>query len=271
LIGQIGEKLPEAIIGGIAGLEALAFYRVGARGLDSVSQLVVQPAAGVALSALARVDPSEREQQFSRLVRILALVAVPTYLGAGGVAPEFVELLFGAQWSSSAIVMTLLAFTAPSCLLLPLISQQLLAVGMSRQLMLASVINTGLVCAPVLGASFVTLTTSVSAQAFGANVALIAVLSLFCKSMSFSFGGIIKCLAPALSAGALMMLAILVLRPLIEHFPLLERLAMLLCVGACAYVLSLLVLFREYSRLAWTELAPVLPWHIARMKPGSLM
>ena len=270
VLSQIGDKVPEAIIGAVMGLEALAYYQVGTRGLDSVSQLVVQPPTGVALSALAQVDPRQYEEQFLRILRLVAIIAVPAYFGASVVAPEFIALLFGPRWSQSAIVMSFLGLTAVPCVTLALIGPLLLAAGKPRLLTLTALVNVGLTGVAVLAASFVSLPAVAMAQLVGSHAGLLIITAMVSKAMGFSRVQLLKGLGPALLAGGLMTITLVGLRDIIDQKSLILQLLLLSGSGVVLYSAFLILFFRAYTLRAWREIAPSLPARFRGVKPPSV-
>ncbi len=255
----IGDRVPEALIGAFTGSEAVGYYRVGARGLDSISQFVVQPASSVALSALARVDSRQHEEQFLRMVRLVAVIGIPAYFGAGVIAPDFVQLLFGERWGQSAIVMSLLAFSVVPCILLPLIGPLLLAMGQPRLLISVAAVNLSLVGGPVLAASFVSLPAATAAQLLGSYAALFVVVALMSRTLGFSGVRLFKALGPALLAAGVMAVVLVGLKGWLGQQPLVLRLTVLSLSGAGLYAAFLVVFCRDYALTAWREIDPLLP------------
>ncbi|PSC04265.1 hypothetical protein SLNSH_14845 [Alsobacter soli] len=266
VLSQVGERAPEAVVGFVTGLEALAFYRVGSRALEAVSQLVLQPAAGVALSALARFEARERETQFLRMLRLVLVVAVPAYYGAGQVAPEFVQLLFGPRWAPSAEVMTVLAFAAAPTVVLALLASLVLASGKTRLLSKMSTFAVALISLAVLAGAFFGLTAAVVAQVMGAHAALYLSVRVLAAGLGCSERNIWRVVGPPVLAGLAMVLVLTPLRTFMADTPVLLRFALLCAVGAVSYGACLALATRDYAVGAWKDLDLLLPagWRSGR-------
>ena len=265
----IGERVPEAIIGAFTGPEALAYYRVGARGLDSISQLAVQPPASVALSALSRVKPEDYEAQFLRILRLVSIIAVPAYFGAGVLAPEFVQLMFGPKWDQSAVVMSCLALAAAPCIMGALIGPLLLAAGHPRLLATTALANICFIGGPVLVASFISLPAVAVAQLLGSHAGLLVTTAMVIRTMGFSGARLFKILKPPFLAAGSMALTLVLSKHIMGQLHPVLTLMVLSGAGAGLYGCLLLMFARDYALIAWRELDPLLPerLRVAKTEP----
>ena len=138
LLGQLNAKVAEVVIGFALGPVALAFFRVGSRALNFLTQIAIAPIQNTAFSAFSRLhDARAVGQAYLRVTRATALMSFPAFLGAASIAPDFVAVCFGNQWKESAPIMAALAFVVAPATLLCYSQPALASLGRTR-LMLAS-------------------------------------------------------------------------------------------------------------------------------------
>jgi O-antigen/teichoic acid export membrane protein len=123
---------------GVAGYLNLAF-----RTIDVFWAIAASAATQVALPLLSSLqsDLPRLRAAFQHATSLVCLLLYPAFIGIGLVAPELVELMFGAKWLASAPYVTalscLVVLQAPRVLVAPLLT----ALGRPRDLVLAKAVE----------------------------------------------------------------------------------------------------------------------------------
>jgi O-antigen/teichoic acid export membrane protein len=105
----------QVIVGSIAGVQALGFYVLAynlASWPVSIFSLPLRAVAPATFSAL-KSEPERMTRGFSRILTILACVALPACLAISGAAEPVVDFVYGASWApASEVLLWLAAFAA---------------------------------------------------------------------------------------------------------------------------------------------------------------
>jgi O-antigen/teichoic acid export membrane protein len=110
LMAQMNARLPDFVIGSVAGPAALGLFRVASRSLNFLVQLFVTPLQTTMLSAFARLKDREAvTRAYIRFTQVCAIVLFPAFLGSAAIAPDFIRLCFGEKWSGGAWIMVVLS------------------------------------------------------------------------------------------------------------------------------------------------------------------
>jgi O-antigen/teichoic acid export membrane protein len=275
LLSVVASKAAEFIIGFVLGPASLAYYRVGARGLEAIAQLTVMPIQQAALSAFSRMpDVHAIGRAYGGVTRATAIFACPVYLGAAVTAPDFVALVFGPQWEPSGAIMTALALAVGSTTL-----------GFFMQPALTAANRPKLVLVSTIGSFFATALAAFSAVWYGvlavaiANTVLQYVvlpfrLRLLTSALKIDWRKPLVGVLPAFLAAAVMALAVYALRVFaLEASPLILKFLVSALAGGLLYPLLLVVFARGHVRELIAEIAPVLPPKLAmrllRKPPSS--
>ncbi len=228
-----------AIVGRVLGTAALGAYSFGwsiaSIPVERVSATVGRVVLGV-FSSLQR-DYAAIRRYLLALTEGIALLTFPATVGLSLVAHDFVLVVLGAKWSEAIVPLQLLSLYAGVRSIDTLFPQILLATGHSRQNARFSMIalavlpllfylgsfwgTTGVALAWIVGFPLVVLPTN-----FRYTLRLLGV----------SAGDYLRALWPALSATALMTIAVLAVRTALPlSFPMGVRLATEIAAGAAAY------------------------------------
>ena len=110
LLVQFDSALPGAIIGGALGPQALGYYHLAQRLFTQGASILLSPLAAVAMpvAAQSQSDMGQLRRVFRQGLRFSTAVAYPFFIGAAAVAPIYVPLFFGREWSGSALVIQLI-------------------------------------------------------------------------------------------------------------------------------------------------------------------
>lgn len=106
--------LEQIVVGGVLGATALGYYVLAFNLASWPVTMFSQPLRTVAPAAMARLqgDPAAMNAAFTSVLRVLAVVTLPVCLLLAAVAPEVVEVVYGAAWAPAAPVLRLLALVA---------------------------------------------------------------------------------------------------------------------------------------------------------------
>jgi len=133
LLAQVNTRLPDFIIGAVAGSAALGVYRVGSRSLNFLVQTMITPIQSTALSAFSRLEsPPAVARAYSRFTQICATITFPAFFGAAAIAEEFIDIFFGSQWHMSAPIMSILALGVIATTILQFFQSAMQSVGRPR-------------------------------------------------------------------------------------------------------------------------------------------
>lgn len=101
---------PRVAIGVVLGPQALGFYALGQRLASQLGHVLMVPAYQVAMSGVARLqdDRDAVRRLVDSLLRAVAVIASPVFLGLAAVASLLVPLVFGAQWAGAVPVVQVL-------------------------------------------------------------------------------------------------------------------------------------------------------------------
>ena len=123
------------VAGVMLGNELAGYLNIGFRAVDVLWAIAATAVGQVALPVLARLqaDPERLMRAYRSAVEFTCLVLYPCFWGIALVAPEVVELLFGARWLAGSPYVTALALLtivqAPRLLITPMLT----AVGRPRE------------------------------------------------------------------------------------------------------------------------------------------
>jgi len=261
LLGQINVKVAELVIGFILGPVSLAFFRVGSRALNFLTQVAVAPIQNTAFSAFSRLhDARAVGQAYLRMTRATALVSFPVFFGAASIAPDFVAVCFGSHWKESGPIMAALALMVTPATLLYYSQPALASLGRTR-LVLAS--NLG-VCVLNALAAVVTVSFGPVAVAAGqsarAYITAPFALSILRRGIGVSIVQSLRSImAPASAATVMMVVVIGVRLYALEDIPVSLRLVISVALGTIVYAGLLLIFGRGYTLGILLEVAPHLP------------
>jgi PST family polysaccharide transporter len=273
LMIQAGAQVPAMLIGGLLGPAAIAQYRVGWRSLNLIISVVILPIQTAAVSAFSRLskDRDALGAGYLRVTRTCALVSCPAFFGLAAVAPDFVPVLFGPQWTQASWVLVALSLIVGPTTLGYFEGASIAASGRSDLTFYAS-----------LFASIGNIAAAAAAVTFG-PIAVAAALTLRAHlTTPFSLRlvqraigvrpmqAILGILPPYLAAMGMAAGVTAVRWFVMPDATALLRLAVCLPLGGVLY-LALLPLFgRQFVRTAREELAPLAPGPLRKfLQPRS--
>jgi PST family polysaccharide transporter len=130
LMAQMNARLPDFVIGFVAGPAALGLFRVASRSLNFLVQSLVAPLQTTTLSAFARLkDGNAVARAYGRFTQICAIVIFPAFLGSAAIAHDFIHVFFGEKWAGGAWIMVALSFAVLPRTLLQFFQPAMQAIG----------------------------------------------------------------------------------------------------------------------------------------------
>jgi PST family polysaccharide transporter len=111
LLIAIVSRLFMSVFGYLHGVEALGYLNFAVRLVDELAMVLTRIAAKFAFPLFAALERggTPTSEAFLQANRILTYGAFPMFAGIGLVAPEFVAVLFGGQWTPSIVSIQILA------------------------------------------------------------------------------------------------------------------------------------------------------------------
>ena len=115
ILGFVSRNADNLLIGVFLGPVPLGIYAVGYRILDTSQRMLINVARKVIFPAFARLqhDEARMARAYLRVTRSGSALIVPAYVGLAIVAPELTVLLFGATWTESGPVASILFLSGP--------------------------------------------------------------------------------------------------------------------------------------------------------------
>jgi len=227
------------------GNERAGYLNMAVRAVDVLWAIAAAAVTQVALPVLARLrsDPERRRRAYRAAVELTCLLLYPCFVGIALLAPEVVELLFGARWLAIQPLVTALALLtiiqAPRLLTTPMLT----AIGRPRE----PLIGLGVELVVVLGLCLPAALTP--ALSLGAAMAVwmlreVASAPVMIRRMDRATGiGVVEQLAGArtpLLASAVMAAVLLVIRHFLpDGLAAATRVAILLPAGAATFLATL--------------------------------
>jgi O-antigen/teichoic acid export membrane protein len=255
-------RIPDLLIGVIAGPVGVALYRVGTRALDSMRRVVLFPFQEASFSAFSRLRaPNAIAAAYLRLSRAIATVTFPVFFGLTAVAAELIVLLFGKKYAASGDIFAVLSLAGIPNTLMLFAASAFMAAGQPR----IGNFTSGLLV--ILNIAFITPLAfgfGTRGAAVGNLVALAMVLPVVVALLKKRLGLRVRDLASAvgtpalLSAGMAVMLWVIklwVLPPMHD----LAEVVTLIAAGILLYMAMFALWGREHLRELVTDLQPIFP------------
>lgn len=197
---------------------------------------------------------------FERVLRSVALVTAPIYIGLALTAPEAILTLFGEKWAEMAPIARGLALAMPFFALQIVCSPATNAMGQPRIYVMTSASGAAIfVACFAAGAAFGPMGL-VHAWWVAAPSLLLVTLALTMPRVGLRAGQLLAAVAPAAVACGVMALAVLAVETVLPAWPAWARLLVLVPSGAAAYCATLWFGWRKVVRDSWAMIrnrAPV--------------
>jgi O-antigen/teichoic acid export membrane protein len=261
IIGNIGSKIFEMLVGIMMGPAALGFFRVGGRALYILQDVVLKPLENTILSALSRIDqPKQQALGVIRIIRMSCYITFPIFFGAAAIGPEFITFAFGEKWTMSGYVMTALAVGIAPMVISQQVNAALTASGNSQLIMVLAAITFIANC--VLGVIAIPFGLIATACAFSIRsyLTLFFYLLFFKRVYSFDILTVLKVTVPSFTSSLVMFASLFVIKLLItRELPVALALVLLCLSGALIYALCIRIVFKQETQVFFLETIDLAP------------
>ena len=104
-------RVDNLMVGSLIGATALGFYVIAYRLLNLIINVTTSVIGSVAFPVFSRIqgEPEQVRKAYYKAVRQISVVSFPAFIGILVVAPQVTRLVFGSQWDASVPVMQVLA------------------------------------------------------------------------------------------------------------------------------------------------------------------
>ena len=205
----------------------------------------------VLFPTLARIrdDPDRLVRAYLDVLRLLCFIMLPVLVGIAVVAPEVIAVFYGARWEPAAVPMAIIALAAAVECITQVSTPVLLAFGPPRLTVHVNVIRL-VTIAIFLGAAARVGTLTAVATAVLAATAVTAVASqwLLLRLLPHRLRGFFAVLTPPVVCVVVMAGVVVAVDRLLSDTSAMTRLAVLVPVGALAYVVVAVLGFRRTFR-----------------------
>jgi O-antigen/teichoic acid export membrane protein len=244
-----GVKRIFAVVTGVfLGVEVAGYLNLSFRAVDVFWSIAATAATQVALPTLASLqsDMPRLRRAFQFATSFVCAVLYACFIGIGVVAPEVVSVMFGDKWLPAAPYISVLSFLVliqgPRVLVAPLLT----ALGRPRDLLLSKACELSFVVLALLITRVPSLAWAIGIWVTRELVALPITLRLLRRATGLSALAQLRGAGAPLAAASVMVAAVLLARySLPSDLSALARLALLVPVGALAFVAVACVLDRE--------------------------
>ena len=112
LLVFFSRRIDDFLIGYFLGATALGYYTVAYKMFISLMQIIQHSTQKVSFTSFSRLQdrPDELRKVLYQCTRLISVIGIPAFIGMALVAPEFVPVFFGEQWSASIPIMQVLSF-----------------------------------------------------------------------------------------------------------------------------------------------------------------
>jgi PST family polysaccharide transporter len=261
IIGNVGSKIFEMLVGIMMGPAALGFYRVGGRALYILQDVVLKPLESTILSALSRIDQHQHQAlSVIRIIRMSCYITFPIFFGAAAIGPEFITFAFGEKWAMSGYIMTALAIGIAPLVISQQINAVLTASGNSRLVMVLAAITFVGNC--IFGFVAIPFGLIATACAFSTRAYLTLFFNLFFFKRVYGFGilKVLKVTIPSFTSSVVMFAALFALKLFITNtLPPVLALIILCLSGGLVYALCIRMMFKHETQLFFIESIDLVP------------
>ena len=235
------------IIGKLLGKEILGFYAVGTYlatlAMEKVSGIINQ----VAFPAFSSVqsDPDVAGRHFLKALRVMAFIAFPVLWGISAVAPEFVDLFLGSNWTSAVIPLKIVALVVPVRMLSNLMPPTLLGLGHPGILFINSLVPFVVMPMAFFIGSFWGLSGVSLAWVIAFPIVFFLNIFRVIRILDIAFNNVLKAIWIPLLSAIIMYVILLLFRFTLPQISLVMRLFLLVFAGVFVYSGLMFFLNRE--------------------------
>lgn len=254
VMGLVGRQSDNLLIGAFLGNVALGVYTVGYRILTMFTEMFIYTLSRVTRPTFARLqtEPERLRRALYASSRMSGFVAFPVFLGISAVAPEVVEVFFGARWADAVPVMRILGFVGALHAIAYLLGSVMVAMGRPDVSLRLSLVNAGLnvigfATAIAAGWGIIGVAAAYTIRAYVMAPVHLWSLDRLLGVSYRRYGGAV---APSAASAVLMWLGVNVVTSLAGELDAVVRLLLGVGVGVIIYLGAILVLARDVPREA---------------------
>ncbi|WP_028969892.1 oligosaccharide flippase family protein [Sphingomonas sp. URHD0057] len=266
-LDMINLRMPNILIGFVAGPVGVALYRVGTRALDTLRRIFLFPFQDAAFSALSRIQARPAiAAAYLRLNRAVATVAFPVFFGLTAVATDVTTLFFGEKYAASGDIFAVLALAGVPNTLALFAGSAFLAAGQPR---MGNITNATLLLFNLVLIVPLTYRFGSVGAAIGNLVAMLLVmpltLHLLKRHLDLHVADLLRAIAAPTILSALMAAALWGIKLYLQWpMPRLIEVAFLVAAGAVLYVGMFALWGRAHLRELLIDLEPLFPESVGR-------
>jgi O-antigen/teichoic acid export membrane protein len=227
------------LVGRYLGAAKLGAYSLAYNVMLVPMRTLASPVQNVLFPALSRIgEPGRVGDIWLRTTQLVAAVTVPAYLGMMVVAPDFVPVVFGAQWDDAIPVLQILAYVGILASWGALRATVLLALDRASIVFRLQLLGTTLSIAAFVAGLHWGIVGVATAYAVSSTFMMVYSTLVTGRVTNVSFGRFLRAISGVFEAGVVMALAVLGARLLLvdADVPQAARLAILVLLGAIVYV-----------------------------------
>lgn len=267
LIGQMNGRLPDFIIGSIAGSAALGLYRVGSRSVNFLIQTLVTPLQSIALSAFSRLQtPAAAGRAYRRFTQLCGLLTFPAFAGLAVIADDFTYVVFGEKWASSAPVMAIICLAVFSTTILQFFQPAMQGVGKPKAGISTELVKLGSGAVLVGSLSFLGPVAAAAGDTLRKYLTLPVAFRMLERELEIKPRDLLKDLLPPFACSMLMLLTLVVVeKTLLAETSHLVRVVVDVILGGLVYGMTMLVFASGFLRDILRSMSNVLPPKSSRL------
>lgn len=266
LVGQMNGRLPDFIIGSIAGSTALGLYRVGSRSVNFLIQTLITPVQSIALSAFSRLQtPAAAGRAYRRFTQLCGLLTFPAFAGLAIIADDFTFVVFGEKWAASAPIMAIICLAVFSTTIIQFFQPAMQGVGKPKAGISTEIVKLGSGAILVGGLSFLGPVAAAAGDTLRKYVTLPVAFKMLHRELEIRPRDLLKDLLPPFACSMLMLLMLLVIeRTVLSGASHLVRLIVDVVLGGAIYGIAMLVFANGFLRDILKSMSNVLPPKFSR-------
>ena len=262
LFGYLGKNVDYWFVAHALGARALGVYYMAYVLPTVLRQRVTWVLKDVLVPVFAQVrdDAVRTRRAYLETLRIHALIGMPVMIGLALLADDVIELVFGNQWSAAAAPIAILALAA----MLEFVKQPATTIFLAHgvpgviamtEAVRLSVMTVGLVAAAASGGTLTSFSLAVLA---GSAAAAVVAQALVGARLRLPIADVMRILLPVMIPSGIMATVVLLARELMRSLEDAATLAVLIPLGASAFLASALVLFPASTAESAREAASAL-------------
>jgi O-antigen/teichoic acid export membrane protein len=262
LLNFLNRQSDALLIGAVLGVRALGYYSVGYRILLLLTDVMTRTIESVAFPLFSKIqgDLVRLRRAYLMATQVSATIATPVFLGVAALAPQIIDVAFGAKWHEAVPVMQVLSFIGVLHASLFFNSTVLIATGRPRTALLVTVVNAvSNVVAFAIAVQWGIVAVAAAYVIRGYLLSPLPVLMVK-RVIDFRLAEYMRRFAIPVGCSALMAVVMLILREALEpRVPDVVVVVVVGAVGAVVYPLALRILAKRFTLEVLDYLATASP------------